>query len=335
MGDTYRPTRRQPKRAPLSDRMTFTNGSDSYRPPGPTASRSEFTFEAQHQGPRFPPSGPAAGTDSQRQRNGAAPQRGRQRATGNNGSGPRRGTNRRGGKSFRPAAAHERALLRHRDDGGTEQTLGVAEGSSRFRNLDEMSVESEASMEMESDSTSDGKQNGNHKMARTLAVKRADGELSPQWAPSAPQWSNPDPYTALPPPSETTGVKRDVVQLIRKAKIEAAQKAAGDLAVAANDDFISFGGESGSESEDEGSVVSVHARNVRGVHSINLDGEPDGDARNAGSRNTYGGRDHGRKRKADSRVLIVPEWAAGPSRSTPWMLSPDNYAHLVTEPAKW
>ena len=56
------------------------------------------------------------------------------------------------------------------------------------------------------------------------------------------QWSNPDPYTVLPPIDEPVGKRKDFVKMIRKAKNAAAQqKAEESNPVVANDDFISFG----------------------------------------------------------------------------------------------
>ena len=56
-------------------------------------------------------------------------------------------------------------------------------------------------------------------------------------APAAPKWSNPDPYTVLPPPETLGAPKKDIVQTIRKAKNEQASKVDK---VADNSDFISF-----------------------------------------------------------------------------------------------
>jgi non-canonical poly(A) RNA polymerase PAPD5/7 len=110
----------------------------------------------------------------------------------------------------------------------------------RFMNLDDLSA-SEDDMDIEDDddaastngSPTDG-QEGRHKIARVQPTSRADGD-------SVPKWSNPDPYTVLPPPNEVTGKKRDFVQLIRKAKNDTAEKLAAGNPVASNDDFISFG----------------------------------------------------------------------------------------------
>jgi non-canonical poly(A) RNA polymerase PAPD5/7 len=69
-----------------------------------------------------------------------------------------------------------------------------------------------------------------NKKARTV-TKAADGD-------SVPKWSNPDPYTALPPPDESQRKKKDVVKLIRKARVET--NAGSTAKVDPADDFISF-----------------------------------------------------------------------------------------------
>ncbi|POS83513.1 hypothetical protein EPUL_004710, partial [Erysiphe pulchra] len=52
-----------------------------------------------------------------------------------------------------------------------------------------------------------------------------------------PRWSNPDPYTALPPPDESQRKKKDVVKLIRKARVASESKTKLETPT---DDFISF-----------------------------------------------------------------------------------------------
>lgn len=73
---------------------------------------------------------------------------------------------------------------------------------------------------------------------------------APAPPPPAPKWSNPDPYTVLPPPDETQSKRVDVVKLIRKARIAAtAAQPTQEDAVKTNEDFISL---SGLVDEDEG-----------------------------------------------------------------------------------
>ncbi|KAI1003057.1 hypothetical protein K3495_g5143 [Podosphaera aphanis] len=56
-------------------------------------------------------------------------------------------------------------------------------------------------------------------------------------ADNVPRWSNPDPYTALPPPDESQRKKKDVVKLIRKARVALEGE---NKPEASTDDFISF-----------------------------------------------------------------------------------------------
>ncbi|KAL8702088.1 MAG: hypothetical protein Q9224_000172 [Gallowayella concinna] len=94
---------------------------------------------------------------------------------------------------------------------------------------------------------------------------------------SVPQWSNPDPYTVLPPVDEAQRKRKDVVKIIRKARIVAEKETTIENQVAANDDFISFGeipkSRSPSPSEsDQGPEVPTgprsfsHLNNLYGPH---------------------------------------------------------------------
>jgi non-canonical poly(A) RNA polymerase PAPD5/7 len=344
MGDSYRPTRRDrdpPPSKPLADRMTFNgNGGDNYRPGG--QHQSEFTFEANHPAPRFPPSGPANDSRAPARNGRGGGNRGRGSSHRGRGNANGRG---RGGPYRKAAAPHERALLQHRDD-GQEHTYGVSDGPNRFMNIDDMSDDEEAEM-VESDASGDNDvaiaQTGEKKLARTEA-QRADGN-------TVPQWSNPDPYTALPPPNESTGVRRDVVQLIRKAKNQDAEKAIGNNAVAANDDFISFAdmddGDDGEIDDDGGLQIyddnEPVRRGARGQPQRPVQGSMNDALPNGPRRDTYDSYQppppsRGRKRKPDYDMPILSEWLL-PSRgngvSTPWATDSQQYSHLHEKPTQW
>jgi non-canonical poly(A) RNA polymerase PAPD5/7 len=339
--------------------MTFSaGGGDSYVPGGQRQNNhSEFTFHSNRPAPEFPPSDPRGPARSNRRSasRGGRRDRPRNNANGNRRSGPRR-----------KEAPHERALLQHQDAGSPERTYGVDDGPNRFMNVDDMSDHDETDM-VESDASTDGENpNGKHKVARTGA-SRADGDAVPEFK---PRWSNPDPYTACPPPSETTGVKKDVVQLIRKAKNEAATKAIGNNAVAANDDFISFDADDAEESDAEESDdasdhqpsrdnESIHGRahgkapqrhewdsvddsarhqdpryDLRDVayDSYQPEGFAAGKKRRAEERNGYSGS---RKRKADDDIGIVKAWLpVDRLHPAPWATKPQ-YQHLAKTPEKW
>ena len=70
--------------------------------------------------------------------------------------------------------------------------------------------------------------------------KRVKTGISMVAEPAVSKWSNPDPYTSLPPPETLGAPKKDIVEVIRKAKIEPLPRADSTNAVKDNDDFISF-----------------------------------------------------------------------------------------------
>ncbi|KAL1610380.1 hypothetical protein SLS60_002047 [Paraconiothyrium brasiliense] len=264
----HRPPPQQKRRGrDLRDRITGGHavgrdraGGDSYRPGqqqgGSAPSRSEFTFTSNTKGPSFPPAPPerAARRNRGRGRGGPSGMDGTRAATRSGDAAPYqyRGGRRNNRGGFRPQAAHERALLQTRDD-NTERFLGVDAKSNKFRNLEDLSDDEEAEMDVGTDDTdkSDGEVDASQsktKAVRTQSSSRADGD-------SVPKWSNPDPYTVLPPPEETTGKRIDFVKLIRKAKNEVAEQGNGANAVAANDDFISFGDDNDDDDNFEPSVA--------------------------------------------------------------------------------
>ncbi|KAF2654523.1 hypothetical protein K491DRAFT_470770 [Lophiostoma macrostomum CBS 122681] len=241
--------RNAPQRA-LADRVTFGSGNQQ--------DIRKFMFESSHQGPQFPPAQPQNGDSShpkkkhrKHNRKGRSGNDGESRdapqpANERNPNPSRRNDNRsrwgpgpEGGphraKMRRFPATHERALLQNRDSTGPERTLGVVDGVNKFLNLDDLSASDE---EMDLDdgkpvasesSTSDHEER--HKVAKVAAANSANGD-------SVPKWSNPDPYTALPPPAAREH-KFDPVALIRKAKNEQASNSSSKPA-ATDDDFISF-----------------------------------------------------------------------------------------------
>lgn len=343
MVDTYRPGERgrdRDRAPPLTDRMTFQAGPDQYRPGGSYAAQDragnphhQFTYESNYQSnhpsPRFPPSAPANG-DSR------GPPRKRPRDTRRDRPGRGNATGfRRGG--FRKAAPHERALLQHRDEGTPERAMGVSDGPNRFLDLKDLSDDDEADMDVESqDSASeecelDGP-SANHKVARTQMSSRADGN-------SVPKWSNPDPYTVLPPPEETTGKKTDFVKLIRKAKNQAAEKDAAHNAVAANDDFISFGNE---DENDDGVEPPAPPPQQRPIPDRPAKMPNDRELQHAPVHNQSANEEshypvQNKKRKfAGHGPGIVDQWLGRPHmNTTPWLPSPQAYRHLAKDPDKW
>lgn len=340
MGDSYRPGGGGGGRS-LADRMTFTSGGgDNYRPPGPQQGRnnSDFTFSSNHDGPRFPPAGPAnAGPPARRRNQRGGGQRDSRRgdANGYRGRGGGRG-------GYRKPGAHERALLTVQDRGSPERTLGVADGSNKF-----MDVENISEPEIEGagdESSGEIEENGTQKIARP-ARGRPDGD-------SVPKWSNPEIYSALPPPEELRpGRKIDFVQLIRKAKNEAAGKGDDHNAVAANDDFISFGDDDGSTKgadlqilEDEEPRTNKRPQNggyfegtMNDLDYVDANVDHGKRSNQAANLPEQPQQSKAKRKRVDESVRgIVQEWQASPRCDTaPWLDPRHNYAHLVNDPLKW
>lgn len=99
-------------------------------------------------------------------------------------------------------------------------------------------------MDISSSSEKSDSEGPSKKRARTTAATDSGD--------AAPKWSNPDPYTALPCPDETTRKKRDVVKLIRKARVEESAK---PTAPTEAEDFISF--DLTEDEDDDESVIEV------------------------------------------------------------------------------
>lgn len=228
---------------------------DNYRP-GPR--RDGFNFSAGNNAPSFAPSNNYPGARR------APPQDARR-------NGQRRGRGRVGPRKFGPKPAHERDLMRHQREPTPDQLEGMNESrESRFKVLDDLSdsdsEDGDGVMDAETevhhpigapispsnvnrDSHSDDSED-EHPRAKRARVK----SKSPEAEQAKPKWSNPDPYTVLPPPGESETKKRDVVKLIRKAKIEAAKPAAP---AAEGADFISLNFDDDfaqDDSEDEGGI---------------------------------------------------------------------------------
>ena len=210
-------------------------------------------------------------------------------------------------------------------------------------NVDDMSEDEEEEAGNKDDEET--AEDGVHKVARTVNG-RADGD-------SVPKWSNPEIYSALPPPEELRpGKKIDFVQLIRKAKNEAAEKANGNNAVAANDDFISFGDDDGSTKgtdlqslDDDEPKTNKRPQNGGFVQGPLNDLDYVDSTVNQNKRLHPAADIHEqpqqskakRKRGEVENVRgIVQEWM-GTARcdTAPWLDPRHNYAHLVNDPLKW
>lgn len=227
--DRYAPSRRSdnhqlpPK--PSSSYRDYRNG-DSFRPP-----ESDFTFRSDKPsgvGDSYNNYRPSDSNGSRNSRRGPArgnldrpPRFGNDNFRGRYG-GPNQP--RRVWKPFKPA---ERAILQSTVNDKPAEDFADAENGVVYRAIDQLSDSDEADMDM-SDSENESAE-PTAKRARTTN-QEATGD-------SVPKWSNPDPYTALPPTEESDKKKKDMVQLIRKARVQAAPGPRTSLP-ADDEDFI-------------------------------------------------------------------------------------------------
>ncbi|RTE73714.1 hypothetical protein BHE90_011859 [Fusarium euwallaceae] len=224
--DTWRPDRRHdlPPRPPRDPYDFRSGGGDSYRPRMP---QSDFTFRVDKPaGIKEYPSDNYRGSYDRPRRDGRG-----------------RGRGGRGGRRWQPPPhPSERAIVSGATANLPEERLGE-EGAAKFRSIDELSDDDELEMDISDSEETEGP---SKKRAKT-GDDSASGD-------AAPKWSNPDPYTALPCPDESTRKKRDMVKLIRKARVE--DETAAKLAASTEaEDFISFDLTEDESSEDE--VVEV------------------------------------------------------------------------------
>ena len=248
-GDTYRP---QP------------SNRDSYRPsrnPSRRVPKSDFTFRSERSGPKFSPYS---------KYDNARPAERRPRDQQDRGHRGR-------GRSFRwQRSMNDRPLLRSKRETTPENMLDTGNGAVRFKDVDDLS-ESEAEMDLEEDSGPASDVDAEDKIS-TKRV-RLDENPDPNGE-STPKWSNPDPYAFLPPADEAHAKRKDVVKLIRKAKVDLLKDASVN-SITENVDFISFDGENGEEhshvveisSESELSIREDRRKSQQFSHLKNLHGE--------------------------------------------------------------
>ncbi|SPO07524.1 related to DNA-directed DNA polymerase [Cephalotrichum gorgonifer] len=144
-----------------------------------------------------------------------------------------------------PHHEHSRAELGvASEDAEEDGSVFLRDGDegAKYKSIDDLSDDEEHEMDMsDSDNSDDGEPA--HKRSKPNPTTPKSGDSGD----AVPRWSNPDPYTALPPPDPTQRKKTDVVQLIRKARVEAEE--AKDKAAPALDEFISFDADSEDEEE--------------------------------------------------------------------------------------
>ncbi|KAL8835708.1 MAG: hypothetical protein Q9170_003210 [Blastenia crenularia] len=269
-----------PQRLPQRASDHLHRGGDSWRPSVP---QEDFTFRNGPSAPQFP-----------QERDGYRPSNDRPRR---NGTQYRNGPSHRGrGPRWATAA---RPLLSSKRGNSPEDMLAQTDPhnqAQRFLPADDVSDSDEEDMEesdLDEQSLSDGDQAIGHlpipenpindpslssiaenpeppTKRRATATTTKDAKE----AASAPKWSNPDPYTVLPPVDEAQRKRRDVVKIIRKARIVAEKGTAVANQVAANDDFISFG--LGGDRDSESRPRSSSSPEPRAKEDLGVPGAPTG-----------------------------------------------------------
>jgi len=186
--------------------------TDNYRPP-----QGEFTFRADK------PSGVQnASADTYRPQEDRSfgnrrEQDARRYPRGGNANRARGGPHRGGRAGFpsrpwRPFVPAERELLSTSHSTGPELAL-YKEGGVTFRPVGELSDSEEAEMDISGDEDGNSAEPSHKRSRLARDQSAADGD-------SVPKWCNPDPYTAIPPgEAAIPSKKRDVVHLIRKARV--------------------------------------------------------------------------------------------------------------------
>ena len=233
----------------------------------------------------------------------------------------------------RPPPTSERPLLQTKRETTPEQLTSADNKTGfKFAPLDALSDSEEAEMEFSEDSDDDDAR------PRKKRATGLDGHDSPKRTPPAPppapKWSNPDPYTALPPPDESQHKRVDVVKLIRKARIDSnGPKDKQQDAVAENQDFISLGALDGPQEEDARPTGIPPENAPRGPRNMenresaapkrSRDDEPKGFSTKLGKP----------QRKFNSDASILHSWRTlADQESSPWMSSiPKSSVHLSTQ----
>ncbi|CAK7203575.1 hypothetical protein SEUCBS139899_006310 [Sporothrix eucalyptigena] len=258
-GSQYHPPRgdftfRAEKPAGVQDAQQHGGGGDHYSPRD-NSRRDNGRDRDRDRGGRDrdrrggPPSGPRS-----QQHGGGGRRNGRDHHNGNRGRYGGRGGHGVNFADLRFLAANRPILNQSSSAAGSVVQDFVKDNNTgtTYLNLDDLSDSDETEMDMSGD------EQGNEETEEgEVAPPRKRVRLATKSADEAPKWSNPDPYTVLPP-TDTSGVKKkDVVQLIRKARVQGEKAAA--LTSADTEEFISCGFDSSDDESDEEGEASEDA----------------------------------------------------------------------------
>lgn len=241
------------------------------------------------------------------------------------GNGRDRGPHPKNEFTFRyPRLTAERPLLTRKRETTPEQLFSTASEKPvlKFAPSATLSDGEEAELDLSTDDDADSR-------PRKKRAFGLDGSEPAAPPPPAPKWSNPDFYTALPPPDESRSNKVDIVKLIRKAKIATNAKTNKADVVTANEDFISFG-DMGDEEKFQSNAPENAPKGPRGMEAR--------DSALSGRKRTRDDELKGYSRKLGRPVSkfcldgsILDQWKALSSHSaTPWMEHTPLALHMGT-----
>ena len=240
---------------------------DSWPPRSPP--RRDFSFRNRDSAPEYP-----GRHDSYRPRPQQYADNGPRRRNhhdNQNLNRPQRGRYARGGRPR--LVTSDRPLLKtHHDENETNlQMLGVTEGAAKYLNTGEIDDSEEEAMDESNSERESGEVNKfgvdgtvDEDTSEPPPKKRDTGQKEEASASQA-KWSNPDPYSVLPPIDETLSKRKDPVETIRKYRKAQEDNVAVVNPVAANDDFISFDMDDGSLVENEPSESEEDSEEEGGV----------------------------------------------------------------------
>ena len=279
-------------RHPSNDMYRF-GGGESWRPGERDYLSDQFSFRNNHSAPQYPPAPgvndhyrPARPRQHAEQEHNHRQYGNTDRYRPGHAGGKHGSEGQRGSHYNRRPATSERALLTFQNRGSTPDQLPgmkIEKGTTQFRASEDISDSAGEDMDM-SESDQDSAQLMNtvkeQEPRDSLSAIQEPNQKEPpakrrnlgsassvsRNAESVPRWSNPDPYTVLPPPDESLRKKKDVVQIIRKARLSTDKTNENSKSeVAANNDFISLDFGQAENSEHEGDVNEIEELKGRAV----------------------------------------------------------------------
>lgn len=202
-----------------------------------------------------------------------------------------------------------------------------------LRYVDNASDSESSENSEDSEDTSDS--DDNTKEAEDEGQSRKRVKIDDAVEPARPQWSNPDPYSVLPPTDLGLQPKKDIVQTIRKAKVDASSQIDGTNSIKENADFISFDfGDEPANDDDMGEdEVEVIGSPAKVPDKVWKPSDREVAEKLAQSAQPYAGGNKRKRVQSQSNACgeIVDEWVADPndSRSLPWHKPDQNFMSSV------